>query len=402
VSRLALAATTCALAACTPPDLKIIYEVASGTTGPTCGTADCGDVPMACDSVLHLRIQRPTDPKAPLVSICQDVPSNTNRDLCAIGQIDLPAIDLPRETLEVQVTVWPRTEVFDTETDQLDCSKVPVEFDAVYGFPVTGGTEHPAFGGRAFYHPGDAETVVTLGCTDVPSINSPTCTGTNQTEITSTVADFENLPFSVSPTVADRLSVSIGEPAPFDNGVRTGHELLSADIEDLPRSVIGPTPVWGGGIDLDLKSTACIVVEEQGAQTTSTLRCRAISSGDRTLDLPGIRLPKVTLGQILNSLSLSAFPEEGMTIGIVLDHLGNPAPGFAVSATAGTVEYINMDRNGLTTGATSASGIFVSRDAPYGTVFSTFQINQTLTATGGRVDGYVTMVILQFDQPIGG
>lgn len=400
MNRLAVACVAgCALAACSTPDLKIIYEVADGTTGATCGTADCQQVPMACDSVLHLRILRPSDPNAPLVSICQDVQPDAARDLCAIGQIDLPQEQLPRETLEVQVTVWPRTAVLADDGISLDCGKIPVEFDATYGFPVAGGVtqQAPAFGGRAFYHPGDNETVVTLGCTDLASVNDDTCAGAGAVDVTATVADFENLPFNVSPTVADRLTVSVGEPSPFEDHF----QLLSADLANLPRTVPGPIPVWEANVDTVFESTACVVVEEQGAQTTSTLRCREASPDATTLDLPGLRLPKVTLGQILTSLSLPAFPEQGMTVGIVLDHLGNPAPGFAVSATAGTVEYLNDTRNGLTTGQTSMSGIFVSRDAPYHTFFSAFG-PQPVTGIGGLVDGYVTMVVLQFDQPIGG
>ena len=52
--------------------------------------------------------------------------------------------------------------------------------------------------------------------------------------------------------------------------------------------------------------------------------------------------------------------------------------------------------------STSTSGIFVSRDAPYGTIFSAFVVNQAVNAIGGLVDGNATIVILQLDEPIGG
>jgi hypothetical protein len=396
-----LIALALAASACDTPDLTIIYRVAEGTNGPSCGTAECADVPMHCASVLHLRVLRPSDPNAPFISICQDVVQNLTRDLCAIGRIDLPQRELPRETLEIQVAVWPRESVLDTETGELDCAKVPLEFDATMGFPIAGAL-NPAFGGRAFYHPGDTETIVTLGCVDVPSVNAPSCVGLNNIAVTATVGDFENLPFSVSSSIGDRLAVSIGEPKPFDDGVRMGHALNSANVAALDRTVIGPTPAWGNGVDLELQSSACIQVLEDGAQTTSSLRCQNVSSSATSLDLPGVRLPKATLDQILMALSLVQFPEEGLTVGIVLDNVGAPAPGFEVSTTQGTVEYVNSTRTGLVTGATSTSGIFVSRDAPFGTIFSTFEINQTVNAIGGLVDGKVTVVILQFDTPIGG
>src|SRR5206468_7882115 len=108
------------------------------------------------------------------------------------------------------------------------------------------------------YQPGDAETIVTLGCTDLPSINNSTCSGGNDLQIMATVGDFENLPFSVSPTVADRLSVTVGEPTPIDDGITTGHNLLSAGIAKLDRIAIGPTPTWGGSIGLTFQSSTCL------------------------------------------------------------------------------------------------------------------------------------------------
>ncbi len=396
-----LATLAIALAACDTPDLTIVYRIADGTTGPTCGTESCAEVPMQCASVLHLRILRPSDPNAPFVSICEDVAPDKTKDLCAIGRIELPQRDLPRETLEVQVTVWPRAMVVDDETGELDCGKLPLEFDATFGFPVSGPIS-PAFGGRAFYHPGDEETVVTLGCVDVASVNAPSCFGQQAIQVTSTVGDFENLPFSVSSTIGDRLAVSIGEPRPFDDGTRTGHVLNAANVAALARTVIGPTPAWGGGADLELQSSACIQVLEDGAQATSSLRCKTVLPGDAVLDLPGVRFPRSTLEQILDAMSLAVFPEGGLTVGIVLDAVGSPISGAVVDSTGGTIEYINATRDGLVPNQTSTSGIFVSRDAPYGTTFSTFAIDQTVTAIGGIVDGRVTVVILQSDTPIGG
>jgi hypothetical protein len=393
----------CLVVGCTTPDLKITYHVAEGISGPSCGSSSCADVPMACEAVLHLRVFRPSDPTAPFISICQDVRPNSTLDLCAIGQVDLPATQLPREILEVQVTVWPRDKVFDVETGELDCGRVSgVEFDANMGFPVpVAGSElqNPAFGGRAFYQPGDEETVVTLGCVDPASINDSSCGGGNSIQIKSTIGDFENLPFSVTPNVGDRLSVAIGEPVPAAFG---SHQLFgTANLHTLSRTVEGPTPVWSGGIDDVFSSTACIQVFEDTGQGTSSLRCHNVSSFDTALDLQGIRLPKATLDQVLAALTFPSFPVDGLTIGIVLDNVGNPAPNKTVAVTAGTVEYLNATRSGLVTGQTSSSGMFVSRDAPYGTIFSTTQVNQTIEERGGLVEGKVTVVILQFDMPVG-
>ena len=60
------------------------------------------------------------------------------------------------------------------------------------------------------------------------------------------------------------------------------------------------------------------------------------------------------------------------------------------------MQYLNAGRTGLVSGATSASGMFVSLDAPYGTTFSTFIAPGSATAIAGRVAGKVTIALLQF------
>lgn len=390
-------AAIAALGGCDTPDLKVIYRVADGAFGQSCGTSECADIQMLCDSVLHVRVLSPADPTVPHISICQDVAPNADRDLCAIARIDLPRKTLPREVLEVQVTVWPRDAVVDPDTGELDCARVPVEFDATRGFPISG----PAFGGRAFYYPDDTETVVTLGCTDVQSINAPTCSGVNNVEVKATVLDFENLPVSVSSQIGDRLTVLIGEPQPVGDGfvLNSGDAAHSAPLN---RTAISPVPAWGDGVDLQLASSACIQVSEDGAQTTTALKCRSAMVTDRSLNVSGVRLAKATLDQILAALSLAQFPDAGLTVGIVVDQAGNPVAGASVATTAGGVQYLNATRTGLIASATSASGIFVSQDAPYGTTFSTFVAPESATVLAGRVTGKVTIAVLQFGSVVGG
>jgi hypothetical protein len=59
------------------------------------------------------------------------------------------------------------------------------------------------------------------------------------------------------------------------------------------------------------------------------------------------------------------------------------------------VVYVSDD--GLVGGsATSKTGIFVSRDAPFGTMFSATGMKPTVPAVGGLVAGKVTIVIVPF------
>ncbi|MBS1121141.1 MAG: hypothetical protein H6Q90_3369 [Deltaproteobacteria bacterium] len=385
------------VAACTTPPLKIIYEVAEGTPGQSCGVTECKDIPMGCESVLSVRILSPSNPSEPFVSVCEVVPPSTSKDLCAIGKIDLPPTDLPREVLEVQVTVWPKSMVTDPVTGELNCLRVPVMFDANLGFPIDL-SPTPALGGHAFYHPGDSETVVTLGCTNKELINAPSCSGMDTVSVTSTVTDFET-GVSVGENLADQLNVFVGEPTLTTFGSETAFTLFPNTARALSRATSVP-PVWGADVKLVFTSSACIEVLEDDAPAITSLRCRdRITSADRRIDIAGVRVSKETLREILGALTLAEFPPEGLTLGIVLDANGNPAAGFPVAASQGTVQYLNANRTGLATGGkTTASGMFVSRDAPYGTLFSTFLTTQ-LSSIGGLVQGRLTIVL--FDPPTG-
>jgi hypothetical protein len=94
----------------------------------------------------------------------------------------------------------------------------------------------------------------------------------------------------------------------------------------------------------------------------------------RQLDLRGVYLEKAELDDLVSALELGSFPDEGLTLGIVVDEIGRPVEGAVVSASMGTVSYL-LEQPDLpdmfVTGATSATGIFMSRDAPFGTQFST-------------------------------
>jgi hypothetical protein len=158
-----------ALVACELPDPNLVYAV-SDDPAQSCGSTNCADVQIPCDAVVSIRVLRPGEPET-ILSLCEELPKNRNKDLCALASIDLSdkPIKLPRETLEVQIVIWDKEEA--TTNGELDCAKHDVMFDAVYGFPVSQ-TPAPAIGGHTYYHPGDDEIRVTLGCTNLDSINS--------------------------------------------------------------------------------------------------------------------------------------------------------------------------------------------------------------------------------------
>lgn len=395
----AAAAAALALGGCENPPLKIVYDVSTGPS-QSCGSATCSGVKMECDAVLSIRIITPTDPTVPHVSICEPVPRNQYHNLCSIAQIDLPQSQVPNEVLEVQVVVWPRSMVEDPVTGELDCRKYPVRFGETDGFPVNV-SPTPAIGGHAYFHPGESETVVTLGCTDLASVNEETCVGSNTIAVKSTIEDFD-LRIAVDKVIGDLLTVSVGEPKLDDDG---NYELRPDDTQRLERTVLGPTAAWGAEIDETFETSACVEVREEGPQTTATVRCRRAGPDDKTLDITGSRLSKPSLQQILAALQLPAFPERGLVVGMVLDDNDNPVSGFSVDAdTPGTtIRYLSGDRNAVVPGgtATTASGIWISTDAPYGTIFRTFAplSSEPASAFGGLIKGKASVVLLKFDQP---
>ncbi len=397
-----LAAVLLVLAACDTPPLTVRFRL-TDTGAQQCigvqgkNTTDCADIAMDCDAVVSIRIVPPDHPELPYVSVCQ-APINP-RDLCSIASVDLPqpTVPVPEQVLEVQVAVFPRDEVGTDEEGKLVC---PVVDFAANGLPVTGGCfagdpiscpARPAVGGRAFYYPGDDETVVSLGCTELALLNGEQCTGGKRTDVFATVTEFE-FPSTVDVVTANHLFVSIGEPTINSSGTYT---LDASRTYQLPHT---DAATWSDTLeDPMLVGSYCIEVLEDAPMATRTLTCQTLPAG--RIDATGIRLKPDKLAEILTALNgTTSFPSEGLVVGIVLNDSLMPVANATVTAPGGTVRYLSADRTSLsTTGGTSSNGIFVSTDAPYGTMFSWGE----QSSFGGLVEGKVTIVVLQESMAMG-
>lgn len=382
-----------AVAACELPDPKLVYAV-SDDPAQSCGSTNCADVQIPCDAVVSIRVLKPGQPDT-VVSICEELPKNRNKDLCALASIDLSdrPIKLPRDTLEVQIVIWPRDEV-ETEPDSgvFDCAKHEVTFDAVYGFPISQ-TPAPAIGGHTYYHPGDDEIRVTLGCTNLNSINS--CAISTDLEISASLESFENLGVQVSALDGGRFTVSVGEPSL--EGLDTVHSLKGEDARSLGWGVEGFVSIWKSKVDLSFNDVACIQTLEAGAQATTSVKCTDdnVPPAGTTLALRGVYLPKATLDQVLAAASLAQFPSNGMTVGIVVDSLFNPVANQVIQQSgfgAGTTRYLNATRSAFGGTSTSTSGIFISQDAEFGTKFTA---GASAEEVGGRIQDKVTVVVIK-------
>ncbi|MBX3158785.1 MAG: hypothetical protein KF773_22650 [Deltaproteobacteria bacterium] len=394
-------AVAVAVAACDAPSFQIIYDISNAAGGQTCGVErrSCADISLACDAVLSVRILSPDRPNEPHIKVCERIVSAPKQDLCSITAIKLPVKEMPKETLEVQALIWPQTAVTDPQTGELDCLRNEVTFELATGFPILVKGEQPALGGRTYFHPGQTEAVVTLGCTFLESVTGTTCIAANAVQVTAPVLDFD----SGAQINTNNVTVLVGEPRPMGEI----HVLEVGDAAVLP--VLNATPlVWGGTVKLDLIETACIEVIEGVAQSTATLHCYDGSSfpQPKMFDLPGILLSKPTLDQIIGALQLSVFPEAGITVGMVVDG-GLPVAGVSIAsrrlsnpgAPPPTIQYLSADRKSVGGTATSSSGIFVSLDMPYATELTAPP--HTARAIGGRVRGKVTVVLLELAPIVG-
>jgi hypothetical protein len=389
-----LAILVLALVACNTPTPKLRLALA-GPPSQACPSTDCAQVPMSCKTVMSVRIVDPEDTASPYLEQCVQVPTNHNQNMCALATVDLDAAVIPVRDLEVQVALYPLSVIQPDPTNPELICPPKVAYSAATGFPVAQ-SPTPALGGHAFYHPGDDVVVVTLGCTDLAAINE-SCAISDLVKVAATVDDF-NTRFPVmggSPSLADRLRVSIGEPQGLDNTF----VLDPGDTRLLERSGNGPIPTWGGEVEIRLNKYACLEVLENVGQTTATLRCKPVTSSD-LLELNGVWMAKAQLDEILSALQLVGFPDEGITAGVVVDDVGNPFVGAIVLPKAGTVTYLSADRTRFVSGGTTKSGIFVSRDAPFGTELTASGAGrQPVSGIGGLVMGRVTIVVLQFAAP---
>jgi hypothetical protein len=401
------------LAACETPPLTIRYRLTDGDSQQCFGdtgvaTTECSDITMQCGAVLSIRIVPPDEPTESYVSICKAMSNVGPPKLCAIAGPDLPQPDkpIPERVLEVQLAVFP-SDVVPTVDGELQC---PIVQFGVNGLPVTdvncsnAGSSacpaRPAVGGRAFYHPGDEETLIELGCTELPLLKE--CTDISRTEVIATVNDFEFPGLDLA--TASHLFVSVGEPVP---GSVSNYVLDSSSLHKLER-VTASLPTWSADfVNLGLTTSYCIEVLEDAPMATRTLTCRSLPLDRTKIDALATRLRPDLLAQILKAANLTAFPSKGLVVGVVLSSTFSPIPNVAVVPSCATatpackIRYLSEDKQSFTTTATGSSGIWISEDAPYGTTFT--RTGQVLTPVfGGLVDNKVTIVVIQETGGIGG
>jgi len=383
-----------ALAGCSTPVPQLIIGL-SGTGAQVCPSTDCRQVELLCPTAMSIRILDP-DSGEPYLTQCTSVAIDGRQDMCSLASVDLGDVPIPVKHLEVQIALFPMSQVAtDMTSHELICPDMP-QFSSGTGFPIEQATPagvSPALGGVGYYDPGDAKVTVTLGCTNLDAINS-SCVAEDLISVNAQAYDFTKM-MPVDAADATNLEVSIGEP----QGVEDHYELpAGAQIMVPPQD---PTDAggaqWGGEISLRLTRYACAVVFDGHSRQAT---CRTVA---RPLGLRGGWIHQAQLDQIIDAIGSKGVPPGGLTVGMVLDASGKPKSGMTVatktqgSATPSTVMYLDDGTEGkLVPGTTGTRGIFVSTDAPFGTEFSTSQGagEPTWLGIGGNIQNVVTLVIL--------
>src|SRR4051812_2342648 len=108
--KLAIVALALALAACNTPTPKLRLGFAGGPS-QECPSTHCADVPMMCKSVMSIRIVDPTQAASPYLWQCVEVAVNHDKTMCALETVDLEPTQIPVRDLEVQVAVYPLSEI---------------------------------------------------------------------------------------------------------------------------------------------------------------------------------------------------------------------------------------------------------------------------------------------------
>jgi len=387
--------------ACSTPPLQITLQL-DDSPSASCGlTTDCQDIPLGCDPYLMLRIVDPTNPTDPdpPVNMCQALVLNTKHDLCSLYNVQVDANrDAPNKSMDVQVVLFNKSDLATSDDGDPVCP-TNMQFAAASGYPLQGivsgdgARNTPAIGGHAYWHPGDSEVVVKLGCTDLDRVSPVTCEQIPITNVHASIVDLDNPVASVSPSAAQSLVVSVGEP----QAMITGY-VFNEPGEQLVRTPEDP-PGWHGDFSAVFQSSECIqVIDTSTAETTPTLTCQA-TSPESPIDATAVLLAKKSLQAILAAVGKTTVPDQGIVIGLVVDRDLKPKPGVTVIPSDGSVvvEYLNFNRTMRDGTSTSTSGMFVVEDTPYTTVFGASDGTTTIPdVPGGIVMGKVTIVMLRF------
>ncbi len=367
---------------------------------PTGGgvVASCATIPMSCDARVLVSIV----PRAGGVayhSHCYRLTGAT--DACALADLAIvPSSPIPNQMVKLQVAVWSEEQLAGLGLDPDACPEAP-QFDD-YGRPLVLAAPAlvPALGGQILFPVGDRHVAeVELGCPRHDLLDLDSCRQ-GAPRIEATIRDPQSWA-SVPPELADLIDVRFR--APTANG-KGGWDLSPGGVTPLVPSAGGEL-TWGGPLADEVPALGCLRVGFSEPRSTPAAICHdtAVTSG--LLAVEGFVVRKALVDKLLAALGVADFPDAGLVLGIVVDDRNNRVAGAKVTVNDGTVEYPTVDFQHVGLDATSASGLFLSRDAPFDAVWqgtSASGVGDDHAARGGLIVGHISVVVVRLTPPIGG
>jgi hypothetical protein len=399
----ALCAVLLAAACARNPDQPGAFSirlVLDDEVGSYCESNDCADYGMSCGAVLMINMFDLED-GAPVVDECEkNVPPAES--ICGLKTIGQPNFfNIPPHRVQISVAAW-RPGVLPND----ECPNEDI-FDA-QDKPRSDFAPRPAFGGRAFFDAGsdEYEVLVRLACTDSFQLDAEECTGPgmNTTLLRAQVDDMVSL---LDLTAERAVQLDVRAAAPRQVSGSGGFEYVIENSGSIELGLEdGPVPSFTADVTDPLGDTVCVVVRDDSApESTSVASCGQLQTDADPVELRGVLLDKETLDKILAAMG-AEFPEQGLVVGRVVDHDGAPLAGVSVSVDGpldAAVEYLDADLTAIDGTATSASGFFISRDAPFDARWGAAHLvdgrRQQGEPRAGLVRGKVSALIVRMQPP---
>jgi hypothetical protein len=364
-----------------------------GRPGSFCETnAACSDYSLACGGRVVVRVFDVEAGAERGNSVCREVtPAET---LCKMEVPDAEIFGVALHRVRISVALW-RSGVLPEGV----CPSQDM-FDA-RGMPRSDFSPQPAFAGAAYFDMREVseEVVVPLSCTDPAQLEAEQCQAAEPL-VSAQVTDLSSgLP--VDEEVAGSLEVGVGPVRDVPTIPGEQYQIEGSEITDLDPEG-GQEPIFTGRVPSTMRGPVCTVVRDSGAESVASATCGEIAPDADEVELPGLLVTRERLDFVLGAMQ-ARFPEEGLVIGRVFDHSGQPLAGAVVDGGPdAVVEYVDEEGTGLTTDATSSNGFFLSRDAPYGSIWHARHPDgsrEQRALTGGLVRDRVTPILLPMTEP---
>lgn len=368
--------------------------------GSQCASDSCADYGMRCGASLGIRVLDVADDGRIVADACFRVPPADT--LCGLGNVTSPTFfNIPPHRLRIEASAW-RPEVLEADPDlEGDCPDERL-FD-VRGVPLATFQPRPAFAGAAYFDAGSDVDValIPLSCTEPDQLDQDDCGLIATTSIRVTADDIETA-LDITAEQAASLTVGLAEPRAVPDG-NGGTVYVIEGSDTIPLSPeLGPIPSFSGQTERVL-ADVCSVLLELLPQSTASVTCERLPEGADQIDVRGVLVSVDTLEQVLAAMGADTFPPEGLVVGRVVDHTGAPLPKVTVMPSAGTVEYLSADRSILIGNDTTASGLFIARDVPFGSTWTAVHNvdgrREQGSIVGGLVDSKVTALLIRMRPP---